>query len=64
MQLNTGEFYRNLFETSKDSVFIVEKDSGDIIDANLAAVKLYGYSKDEFLKLNLTNIKISFGTYF
>ena len=58
MQLNTGEFYRNLFETSKDSVFIVEKDSGDIIDANLAAIKLYGYSKEEFLKLNLTKITV------
>jgi PAS domain S-box len=56
MTLNTEELYRNLFETSKDSIFIVKQDTGNIVDVNTSACQLYGYTKEEFLKLNVTEV--------
>ncbi|MBL7967146.1 MAG: PAS domain S-box protein [Prolixibacteraceae bacterium] len=49
--------YRRLFEAESDAIFLIDKESGRIMDANPAASKIYGYSHDEFLKL--TNIDIS-----
>ncbi len=49
--LKNEEKFRSLFETSRDSILIVDQKSGNIIDANQAACKLYGYTKEEILKL-------------
>jgi PAS domain S-box-containing protein len=49
--------YRRLFEAESDAIFLIEKETGRIIDANPAASKIYGYSHEEFLKL--TNMDIS-----
>jgi PAS domain S-box-containing protein len=49
--------YRRLFEAESDAIFLVEKETGQILDANPAATKIYGYSHDEFLSLR--NIDIS-----
>jgi PAS domain S-box-containing protein len=37
-------------------IFIYEKESLKFLDANDAALKLYGYSLDEFLQLDLTDL--------
>ncbi|MGH7822940.1 MAG: PAS domain S-box protein, partial [Candidatus Binatia bacterium] len=45
------EKYRTLFEQSKDALFIAALD-GELLDANQAAVELFGYgSKQELLRL-------------
>jgi len=49
--------YRRLFEAESDAIFLIEKETGQILDANPAATQIYGYSHDEFL--NLKNIDIS-----
>src|ERR1019366_200560 len=38
-------------EVESDAVLVVEVDTGRILDANPAALKLYGYSREEFLCL-------------
>jgi PAS domain S-box-containing protein len=48
--------YRSLFETSQDSIFIVDQKTGSFIAANNAACRLYGYSKDEFLRMKITDV--------
>ena len=45
------ERYRRLFEVGSDAILLVEVDTGRILDANPAALKLYGYSRVEFLRL-------------
>ena len=45
------ERYRRLFEVGSDAILLVEVDTGRILDANAAALKLYGYSREEFLVL-------------
>ncbi len=43
--------YRTIFNSSKDVLLVFDFD-GNIVDANNAALKTYGYSKDEFLNLS------------
>lgn len=43
--------YRLLFEKQIDPVFLVDIDGWCFLDVNDAAVKLYGYSKEEFMAL-------------
>jgi len=44
------EKYRQLFEAESDTIFLIDNDSGNILEANVAATKLYGYSKEELLR--------------
>jgi len=46
--------YRELFEESKDTVFIVDT-RGNLVDINPAGSELLGYSKEELLALDLTH---------
>ncbi len=48
--------YRRLFEAESDAIFLIDKETGRILDANPAATKIYGYNHDEFLKLKNTDI--------
>ncbi len=48
--------YRQLFELGSDATIFVDNAAGAILEVNSAAVSLYGYSKDEFLRLNQTDV--------
>lgn len=50
------ETYRQLFATVPDAIFMFEADTRQFIDANESALRLYGYSRDEFLKMTLTDV--------
>ena len=49
-------WYRSLFETSQDSIFLVDRETGDILAANEAACRLYGYREEEFLRMKHTSL--------
>jgi len=38
--------YRKLFEAESDAIFLIEKETGKILDANPAASKIYGYEHE------------------
>jgi PAS domain S-box-containing protein len=46
------EKYRQLFELESDAIFLIEDMTGIILEVNLTASKLYGYSRDELLRMN------------
>ncbi len=48
--------YRNLFENNHSIMLFIDPESGNIIEANKAANKFYGYTKKEFKDLNISNI--------
>ena len=48
--------YRRLFEAESDAIFLIEKETGQILDANPAASLIYGYSHEEFLQLRNMDI--------
>ena len=49
------ERYRALFESSQDAILLEDLD-GNILDVNEAAIKVYGYSKEEFRQLSAFQI--------
>jgi len=49
--------YRHLFEMESDALFLIDAQSGKIIEANVAAVDLYGYSRTELLQMR--NVDLS-----
>jgi PAS domain S-box-containing protein len=48
--------YRDLFEINNAVMIIVDPETGRIVDANSAASRYYGYSKEEFAELVITDI--------
>ncbi len=50
------ERYRLLFEMESDAIILAEADTLQHIDANRAALELYGYSREEMLGLRSTDL--------
>ena len=50
------EKYRQLFAAESDAIFMINADTGQIIDANPAATNIYGYSHTEMLAMKNTDI--------
>jgi len=44
------ERYRRLFDLGSDAIFLVDNETGRILEANNASSSLYGYSKEEILQ--------------
>jgi two-component system, cell cycle sensor histidine kinase and response regulator CckA len=49
------EKYRDLFENANDAIFIVDADL-NYIDVNKKAVELFGYSREELLRMNIIDV--------
>ncbi|MCK4362793.1 MAG: PAS domain S-box protein, partial [Dehalococcoidia bacterium] len=47
--------YRKLFELGSDALFLIEVETGRILDLNDTALKMYGYSREEALQMKNTN---------
>jgi PAS domain S-box-containing protein len=54
----TEQKYRQLFESSGDSILIVDLNSGALLEANPTAARRLGYSMDELLALTLDDVEI------
>ena len=48
--------YKRLFEAESDAIFLIDKETGQILDANPAATQIYGYSHEVFLSMKNTEI--------
>jgi PAS domain S-box-containing protein len=52
------EKYRQLFEMESDAIFLIRKNDGQILEVNAAGSKLYGFSREELLKMKNTDISV------
>jgi PAS domain S-box-containing protein len=50
------EKYRTMFEVAREAIYLVDKDSHAILEANRAARRIYGYSGEEFRRLTTTDL--------
>lgn len=50
------EKYRQLFSAESDAILLFDSETFDFTDVNEAALKLYGYSREEFLHLNVSDV--------
>ncbi len=48
--------YRSLFKNANDAIIIFEPDNEIILEANTKAFDIYGFSRDEFVGMNLKEI--------
>jgi PAS domain S-box-containing protein len=56
------EKYRTLFEDSRDAIFLMTIDA-KILDINQATLDLFGYTREEMLKVGLSEIGIQFDQF-
>jgi PAS domain S-box-containing protein len=54
--LESEEKYRVLFKSASDTVLLVNAETMRILDANEAAVELYGYTYKELLRINVMDL--------
>lgn len=50
------EKYRQLFAAESDAIFMIDADTGEILDANPATSSIYGYSHAELLLMKNTDV--------
>jgi PAS domain S-box-containing protein len=55
--------YRTLFDTSTDSIFIHDINSGVILDVNETMLKTFGYSKKEIIGNTIGKLSLNTGPY-
>jgi PAS domain S-box-containing protein len=48
--------YRTLFEATADTVFLIDQESGSLLDVNPAATRMYGFNREEFLRMTTTDV--------
>lgn len=48
--------YRELFEKASDAILVLATGSGAVMDANAQACRVYGYSREELLRLTLFDL--------
>ena len=53
----SADEYRELFEAESDAIFLIDNESGRLLQANHAACALYGYSREELLSMR--NVDLS-----
>ena len=53
---DSEERYRRLFEVETDAVLLLDCETERFLDANPAALKLYGYGREEFLRLTIGDV--------
>ena len=51
-RLTSEEEYRNIFEVSSDGLIIYDIETDSVVEANPAACKMHGYTRQEFIGLN------------
>ena len=48
--------YRHLFDMESDALFLIENQTGEILEVNAAATVLYGHSREAFLTMKNTDL--------
>jgi PAS domain S-box-containing protein len=50
-------YYKSLFESNPSPMFIWDFETLKIVECNVEAIQLYGYTKEEFLQLTIKDIR-------
>jgi PAS domain S-box-containing protein len=55
----SDKLYRESFEKSSAAKLLIDPETSDIVDANLAASKFYGYAPERLVKMRMTDINVA-----
>ena len=53
---NRGKMFDVLIQNNPEPIFIYDKENLKFLEVNEAAIKFYGFSRDEFLQMDLTDL--------
>jgi PAS domain S-box-containing protein len=53
---NRGRMFEFLIQNNPEPIYIYDKENLQFLEVNQAALQLYGYSRDEFLQMDLTDL--------
>lgn len=53
---NRGKMFDVLIQNNPEPIFIYDKENLKFLEVNEAAIKLYGFSREEFLQMDLTDL--------
>jgi PAS domain S-box-containing protein len=62
LQLSEGRF-RTIFDSTREAIFILEMQSAKIVDVNRTACDMYGYSREEIVKLGIEDLSSAVPPY-
>ncbi len=48
--------YRTIFDAANDATFVFDPENGDMLDVNLKMCEMYGYSREQVLRLNVEDL--------
>ena len=54
--LENSRKYAELFEMGSEAIFLIDNETGTLIEANAAASEMYGYSRDTLLTMKNTDL--------
>jgi PAS domain S-box-containing protein len=52
----SGRKYEELFELGSEAIFLIDNETGALLEANAAACDMYGYSRDMLLSMKNTDL--------
>jgi len=55
-QKKSEEQYKTLFEQANDAIFIMTSDEEIILEANIRALEMYGFTREEFIGMSMKKI--------
>jgi PAS domain S-box-containing protein len=62
-QKESEQCFRTIFDSVGDAIFILDPETGDILDANAAMSTLYGYTREEARRVTLETISSGVAPY-
>lgn len=54
---NQEEWYRSLFEVNPMPLWVYDRETLHFLEVNKAAIQKYGYTRDEFLRLTIADVR-------
>src|SRR5450432_3774839 len=57
LSLHANSNFRLLFSDHPHPMFVFDRETLEYLDVNDAAIKNYGYSRDEFLRMKISDIR-------
>lgn len=53
---DSEEKYRVVFEAESDALFLIDKETGSILNANNAAAEIYGYTRGQMVRMKISDM--------
>lgn len=55
--------YRTIFDAANDATFVFDPENGDMLDVNRKMCEMYGYTREEVLRLNVEDLSAGVPPY-